>query len=119
MNDKSYVTLEQHVCPVCGKTEDTGSLLMDMRLKPTFNKFTTTGWGLCAEHKKLADDGYVALVECSNDQPTLESAVRTGNIAHVRRSAFDRLFNVPAPEGALCFMQVGVLEKLEKLKAPT
>ena len=31
--EKSYVTMEQKQCPVCGKIEDTGSLLLDKRLR--------------------------------------------------------------------------------------
>ena len=33
MNDKSHVSLEQHVCLVCGKAFDTGTILLDKRLR--------------------------------------------------------------------------------------
>ena len=45
--EKSYVTLEQHVCPVCLKTFDTGNLLLDDKLRDVFKKYTVTGYGLC------------------------------------------------------------------------
>ena len=61
--EKSYVTLEQHVCPVCMKTFDTGNLLLDDILRDVFEKYTVTGYGLCEEHKKVVEDGYVILVE--------------------------------------------------------
>lgn len=108
--DKSYVTMEQHVCPVCGKAHDTGAILMDTRLKynhktgrnelrETFDHYTVTGWSLCPEHKKLADEGYVAIVavdETKTKGPiTPENAWRTGSIAHVRRSVWDNIFNAP------------------------
>ncbi len=64
MSDKSYVSLEQHVCLVCGAAFDTGNLLLDRRLRASMEHHTKTGWGLCTEHQKLADDGFVALVEC-------------------------------------------------------
>lgn len=63
MSDKSYVTLEQHVCVVCAKPFDTNALLLHRRLAPVFERHTVTGWGLCPEHQKLKDDGFVALVE--------------------------------------------------------
>ena len=64
MDDQSYVSLEQRLCLVCGISFDTGNLLLDKRLRASMKRHTTTGWGLCAEHQKLADDGFVALVEC-------------------------------------------------------
>ena len=64
MNDKSHVSMEQHVCLVCGVAFDTGAILLDKRLRASMERHTTTGWGLCAEHQKLADDDFVALVEC-------------------------------------------------------
>ena len=64
MNDKSHVSLEQHVCLVCGTAFDTGAILLDKRLRASMERHTATGWGLCPEHQKLADDGFVALIEC-------------------------------------------------------
>ena len=64
MNEKSHVSLEQHVCLVCGVTFDTGAILLDKHLCASMRRHTTTGWGLCAEHQKLSDDGFGALIEC-------------------------------------------------------
>lgn len=61
MNDKSHVSLEQHVCLVCGAAFDTGAILLDRRLRASMKHHTATGWGLCPEHQKLSDDGFVAL----------------------------------------------------------
>jgi hypothetical protein len=125
MMDKSYVTLEQAMCPVCGKVEDTGDLLLDRRLLPTFDHHTVTGYKLCAEHQKLHDDGYVALVATDpkkstvtydkNNQPCLtpENAWRTGEIAHVRRSAWASVFNLPAPATPFIFCDSEVIAKLQ------
>ncbi|HHW2678374.1 hypothetical protein [Pseudomonas aeruginosa] len=57
MNDKSHVSLEQHVCLVCGTGFDTGAILLDKRLRASMERHTATGWGLCPEHQKLSDDG--------------------------------------------------------------
>lgn len=123
---KSHVSMEQHCCPVCGKTHDTGSILLNKRLKPTMEQYTITGWGLCPEHKALADDGYIALVECDphktvvhNDRSSLDQAYRTGVYAHVRREAFNRIFNVPVAEDQhLVFVEPGVISRLQEMTRP-
>jgi len=125
MNEKSHVSLEQHVCLVCGAAFDTGAILLDRRLRARFASHTTTGWGLCAEHRKLFDDGYVALVECDPQRSGLpaggerlkpEQAYRTGRIAHVRREAFARLFDVVVAARQACvFVEPGVIERLQAM----
>jgi hypothetical protein len=127
---KSYVTLETKVCPICGKEEDSGAILMDTRivngkLRDTFEHRTATGWDLCAEHRALYADGYVALVECSNEpgsnvsRMNPEDAVRTGRIVHLKLPAADALFNFEGgawprmkdgkPQ-AISFVQPGVVD---------
>lgn len=44
---KSYVSMEQHQCPVCLSVFDTGNLLFDTRLKDRFAPHTLTGRSLC------------------------------------------------------------------------
>jgi len=89
LTEKSYVTLEQNVCPVCASSFDTGNLLLDRRLKPTFEHKTVTGWNLCPTCKARFDEGYVALVEIDAERTdfpaTPNNAYRLGRIAHVRR----------------------------------
>lgn len=102
---KSYVSIEQAVCPVCGTVHDTGSILMDRRLKESMEHTTVTHWAMCPEHQKLKDEGYIALVGCNNqDQPTLETADRTGHIAHIRSSVWEKVFNVPVPAKGMAFV---------------
>lgn len=130
MPDKSYVTLEQNVCCVCAKTFDTGSLLLDRRLRPTFDRFTVTGWGMCPEHQKLYDEGYIALVGCDPEKSNLvgslisgqtakqEEAYRTGSIAHIRVSAWEKAFDSPLPtrDGStlpMVFVEEAVIEMLQ------
>ncbi len=125
MNGKSHVSLEQHVCMVCGVTFDTGTILLDRRLRASMEQRTTIGWGLCAEHQKLADDGYVALIECAPQRSSVpsgathmkpEQALRTGSIAHVKREVFARLFDVPIAADQPCvFVESGMIEQLQSL----
>ncbi|HEX7934439.1 MAG TPA: ATPase [Paraburkholderia sp.] len=128
MNDKSHVSLEQHVCLVCGVAFDTGSILLDRRLRASMNRHTATGWDLCTEHRKLFDDGFVALIECdpklsgspsSNDRLRPEQAYRTGRLAHLKREVFARVFNVPIADGQSCvFVEPGVIERLQSMVVP-
>ncbi len=126
MNDKSHVSMEQHVCLVCGVAFDTGNLLLDKRLRASMERHTTTGWGLCAEHQKLADEGFVALVECDPQHSGSpggrlkpEQAYRTGRLAHIKRHVFTQLFNVPIEANQPCvFVEPGVIEQLQAMVPP-
>ncbi|SAI73120.1 Uncharacterised protein [Bordetella ansorpii] len=128
MNDKSHVSMEQHVCLVCGQAFETGSLLLDKRLRASLKPHTVTGWGLCAEHQKLFDDGFVALVECDparSGNPSAgraiqpEQAYRTGRIAHLKRQAFTQVFSVPSADGLPCvFVEPGVIDLLAARVSP-
>lgn len=127
MNDKSHVSLEQRVCLVCGVRFDTGSLLLDRRLRASLAHHTTTGWGLCAEHQKLADNGFLALVECDPQRSGPLSSVggmepgqayRTGRLAHLKREAFAWVFNVPiAVDQLVVFVEPGVIDRLQAMTA--
>ena len=112
MSDKSHVSLEQHVCLVCGAAFDKGAILLDKRLCQSIVHHTKTGWGMCPEYQKIADDGYVALVECdpqrsgaqAGGRMTPGQAYRTGLLAHLRRAMF---------------VELGVIEQLQAMTAPT
>lgn len=128
MNEKSHVSLEQHVCLVCGTAFGTGSILLDRRLRASMQHHTTTGWGLCAEHQKLSDDGFVALVECDpqrSGSPTSatrlnpEQAYRTGRLAHLKRAVFAKVFDVPIAGNQPCvFVEPGVIDRIQSMVAP-
>ncbi|WP_186266975.1 ATPase [Burkholderia gladioli] len=127
MNDKSHVSLEQHVCLVCGVYFDTGAILLDRRLRASMEQHTATGWGLCSEHQKLSDDRFVALVECDPQRSGSpaggasvkpEQAYRTGRLVHLRRELFARVFNVQIADKQPCvFVEPGVIEQLQSLIA--
>lgn len=126
MNDKSHVSMEQHVCLVCGVAFDTGAILLDKRLRASMEHHTKTGWGLCPEHQKLADDGFVALVECDPQRSGSpggrlkpEQAYRTGRLAHLKRHVFNKMFNVSIEADQSCvFVEPGVIEQLEAMVSP-
>ena len=119
---KSHVGMEQKVCPVCGQAFDTGTILLDKRLRNTLERKTVTGLDLCPEHAKLWERGYIALVECDPEKSKFtggtikpEDAYRTGRIAHVRKEAAKRIFNVEM-RSPVAFVEPGVVDMLEKMQ---
>lgn len=128
MNEKSYVSMEQQVCLVCGKAFDTGALLLDKRLRNSMERHTKTGWGLCSEHQGLFDKGFVALIECDPQRSGAragariapEQAYRTGRVAHLKRELFAKLFNQPIESTLPCvFVETDVIDQLQALTGPT
>ncbi len=121
---KSHVSLEQNVCAVCGHTFDTGAVLLDRRMRDSLEHKTLTGWGLCDGCQEKHDEGYVALVVVDEEKSTPESddtikpegAYRTGEIGYIRRGIWDRIFNVPAPDGPMCFVPADVVARLAELE---
>jgi hypothetical protein len=100
---KSHVGMEQHVCLVCTVPFDTGNILLDTRVRngelmQSLDPKVVTGWGLCPQHQKLYDDGFIALIGCdeskSSPSPdgtiTPANAYRTGGVAHLRSSTWAR-----------------------------
>ena len=121
--NKSYVTMEQKLCCVCGKEYDTNALLLDRRLKPVFDMHTTTGYGLCPDDQKKYDEGYLALVVSdesrstfTNGKLTQAGAYRTGVVIHIRRSVALRVFKgLNACTLPMVFINQEVAEHLSKL----
>ena len=97
--EKSHVTMEQKMCPICGVTEDSGAILLDKRLRPKFDMYTTTGYGLCKVCQKKKDDGYLAIIICdpSKGAPNdgmvkLEEVYRTGGLIHIKKEVAKNIF---------------------------
>lgn len=116
---KSYVTLEQNVCKVCCQEYDTGALLMDKRMQDKFEQHTTTGWGMCPEHTKVIEDGYVILIGASGegDGQTMrpEDADRTGVVLYLKKEVAEKVFNIDIEDVAFVDAEVVKLlkDKLE------
>ena len=113
---KSYVSIAQNQCPVCSKIFATGEILLDKRIKNSLEKFTLTGFSLCEEHKVWVKEGYVILIEVSNqesEQLKPEKARRTGKVNYLAKEAFPTIF--PAPEKGWSFCSIEVMGYLEGL----
>jgi hypothetical protein len=99
--DKSYVSMEVHQCDVCAIAFETGAILLDRRLRPSMERTTLTGHGLCPACEAKHKEGYLALVVVANDPaertPILrrDEARPAGEVIHIKREAAKRVFNVP------------------------
>lgn len=120
---KSHVSMETNVCPVCGVTFETGSILLDKKLRNKLDSTTLTGMSLCPEHQKLHNDGYLALVEIdptksipsANGRVKPEDAYRTGKIIHIRYSVAKDLFNVDVGDIPFTYIDPQVSAHLESM----
>lgn len=121
LTEKSHVSMEKKICLVCGKEYETNSILLDRRMRPSMERYTVTGMGLCPDDQKKSDDGYIALIGCDPEKSIIfdgctkmENAHRTGAICHIREEAFKRIFHsVEIPEGRFLFVDQEVIRKLE------
>ena len=77
--DKSYISVEQRQCPACGKTFDTGALLLATHLINRFDKNTITGNSLCSDCNEKIVDGFTILVVVK-DGETGSNPYRTGEL---------------------------------------
>lgn len=107
---KTFVTMEAHVCGICGKTHETGSILLHKRMREVFSdRAEVTGTSTCPACKALLNEGRVAVVEVIE-----ETRARTGNIAWVTTEAWSLVFTVPVPEHRVCMAPPVVLKVLER-----
>lgn len=99
---KSYASLENRVCPVCGVQHDNDcGVLLDTRLKDSMEHTTVTGYGMCKEHADLWEKGFVALVVINASKSNVgdranvvqEDVYRTGQIIHMAGYVFESMFN--------------------------
>lgn len=96
--DKSYVTLA--TCPICG--EENGTILMDRRLKPTFEMHTPSPEPCSGCKEKYLKEGILLL------NP------KNGDLVVLKITAFKRMFNVPVPEKHIAFVEAEVLERINQ-----
>lgn len=121
--EKSFVTLEQNVCPICTKVFETGNLLMDTRIRngklmETFDKYTVTGYSICEECQKMIDEGRVALVEINEPSDpnnlTLDNVDRTGKIGWMKRDIVQQLIPEFPEDKFMCYVENGFFKEMEE-----
>jgi hypothetical protein len=100
MDDKSYVTLER--CIIC--KQDTGSLMLDRRLRNTFEMHTTFPTSVCDACKEKYLKKGVMLVN-----------PETGSLVVLKRSAFIRMFGLgKINKSHIVFAHESLLNELQR-----
>lgn len=121
--EKSFVTLEQNVCPICTKVFETGNLLMDTRIRngklmETFDNYTVTGYSVCEECQKMIDEGRVALVETNEPSDpnnlTLDNVDRTGKIGWMKRDIVQQLIPEFPEDKFMCYVENDFFKEMEE-----
>ena len=117
----NYVAMATKQCPVCLDIhEHNAELLIHKRLRSIKEEDRFTGHALCEPCEKLQDDGFIALIETSNegviDTLNNSEALRTGRIAHITRRAADDIFDMDLESDLdMVFIETGVIEMLEEM----
>lgn len=118
---KSHVSMEQHQCPICLTTFDTGNILLDQHLRERFEHQTLTGYSPCPQCEQKLADGYIALVETAGTRDGHTASLdvpRSGNLCFVKRDIFPQIFNIPAPpedHPPMVFIEPGVIQQLQAM----
>lgn len=117
---KSYVSMEKQLCIVTGKEFETNSILLDKRLQPSMERYTTTGYGISPEVQEKFDDGYMAFIKIDIEKSDVDpkGAFRTGNLAFVKREFIEKAFNFPEDilKSNFTFVDQEFIKMLEKMQ---
>lgn len=127
MTDKSHVSMESKVCPICGHTHQHDCrILLDSTLKDSLERETVTGFSLCEDCQKHSDNGMLALVEIdpskseltSTEDPDItiakaENVHRTGTVVLIPLALAKDLFkSSEAIKSPLIYIDAGGLDEV-------
>lgn len=110
------------VCVICGKSKG-GSVTKDKHIREIFEMKKPGEWDMCKEHKKLFQEGFIALIEAVEPAHTLLDAIpvqvearRTGKIVHVRYELAEQLFRTAIDRTLpMVFCAEGVTQRFESM----
>ena len=120
--DKSHVTMEQKSCPICREVKDTGAILIDRRMRETFERQTNTGIGICPDCQKYIDDGYIAFLAvdtaCSaivNDKLKPEDAHYLPEYIWLKRDVAKQMLKVDVDKYPFIYVEPEVIPKVKEI----
>lgn len=140
----NYVAIEHKVCTLCDQTYATDTVMLDMRTRRVMNQGDhhfelegrlpdepVTGRGVCDTCKRdfsgmkdLSQYDHACLVGIDPDRSVMgkgdavtggDTIYRTGAVAFVKRSVWQRIFNVDFPEEGLAFVDDAVIDYVSQL----
>jgi len=121
MTEKSHVTMETRQCAICGCEFTTGTILIDKRLMPRFERNTCVGWGLCSEHELATTrDGMIAVIEIDesksdigpDNKVSLDGAWRTGRVILMKRDFLQSIVDVELPKEPFVMVDKAAMSRL-------
>lgn len=112
--------MDPKLCPVCLRAGAGSDIVQAHR-----NISERVAWDMCEAHKKLYDDGFVALIEArdtsvkqANGTVKATDAVRTGRVCHITQDTAVYLFGMGFdPNVPLVFCVPGVIDNINNLVA--
>lgn len=116
----SYVALNNNICPICGKKDE--SILMDMKLRDNaFDKKTVESNYICENCLGYIDNGMIALIgidpsksgNANNNLIKAEEAYRTGEFLFMKREAAENMINFSIGDHYILFCDQKVIEMLK------
>lgn len=129
MREKSYVSIACRVCPITGEEWETGEILMDRKMKNTFDIKTIIGYGFSPSVQEQINKGYIALVEIDSEKSetpdsllkkgdekmSVSDAYRTGRIAYMKELVAQDMLNISIGT-EMAYIDIETFNYLEKLK---
>ena len=109
---KSHVGMGYTMCPVC-LTEHDEVVLLDTRLHNSLKQRQATGWRMCPSCANKKAEGFIALIGVTNEPRELNDAMCTGDVVHIRATAWPNIFNSSVPDKGIAFVQPEVIEYLK------
>jgi hypothetical protein len=93
--DKSFVSIENKVCPICLSVHSFNcGILLDRRLKDSLDSTTITGYGYCEDCSSHLKD-YIAIIEVvdggSRDAIPAGEINRSGTVVWISRTVADQI----------------------------
>lgn len=121
MSEKSFITMVRKVCIVTGKEFDANELMINQRLHKSFDRYTTTGYGISPEVQEKIDDDYIALIgfDVTQSHPNpkqYSDFYRTGEVAYLKSNVFQDIFTVELPKEKFTFVEKEVISYLQTLQ---
>jgi hypothetical protein len=117
------IALVHELCPIDLQPMNE-HIMMDTRLRTTtplhdavHGKAVGYSKHLCDKHKAEIGTGIYLIEVDKAKSDSMENPYRTGRIVGISRDAFERWFNVPAPENQWAFVESPIVENIQKQAA--
>lgn len=119
---KIEVAMVHRVCPVCeSRVEESSEIVLNSKLsehyakkvKDMHNKNIGYSKSICSTCKEKIGDGIYLVGIIENKTEDMHNPYRSGHVLGITLEAFNRTFNIPAPEGQVCWTDYTVIEQLQ------